>query len=141
MVRVSLRRFFRNRQGCLGCVGLLAALVFCVGTATFALDRICYAGLSKRLPLYPNAEIRLRRHNLFAEFGMGNTAMTLYTPDEPNDVRMWYGRNTGEYIRGTMENGGTIDRLALRIAQGDWDVTRDESGTGSQIILFGTCAN
>jgi hypothetical protein len=122
-------------------LGLLVGLVFCIGTTTFAIDRICYTGLSQRLPLYPNAEVRLRRHNLFTEFGMGNTALTLYTPDEPNDVQQWYGRNTGEYIRGTMENGGTIDRLALRIAQGDWDVTRDESGTGSQIILFGTCAN
>jgi hypothetical protein len=114
-------------------------LGFCVGTVTFALDRICYSGLSQRLPIYPNAEVRLRRHNLFTEFGMGNTAITLYSPDDPNDVRRWYGRQTGDYIRGTMDNGGTIDRLALRIAQGDWDVTAD--GTGSQIILFGTCAN
>ncbi|HLU12309.1 MAG TPA: hypothetical protein VK003_21705 [Oceanobacillus sp.] len=136
-----MRRFFNKHQGCLGCLGLGLALVFCVGTLTFAIDRVCYTGLSQRLPIYPNAEVRLRRHNMFSEFGMGNTAITLYSPDDPAVVRQWYGRQTGEYIRGTMDNGGMIDRLALRIAQGDWDVTRDESGTGSLIILFGTCAN
>jgi hypothetical protein len=136
-----LRRFIGRHQSCFGCLGLLAAFVFCIGTVLLAIDRVCYTSLSRRLPLYPNAEVRLRQHNLFSEFGMGNTAVILFTQDEPDTVRQWYGRITSDYLRGTQDSGNPIDRLALRLAKGQWDVTRDESGAGSQVILFGTCVN
>jgi hypothetical protein len=138
-------RQFRRRLGkhtaFLGCVGVLVALVVCVSTGSFAADRICYMGLSQRLPIYPNAEIRSRVHNLFSEFGMGNTVLTLYTPDEPDAVRSWYGQQTGTYARETLQSDNFIERLAQRWAQGQWEVSRDESGIGTQIILFGTCAS
>lgn len=137
----GIRRRLGKHTGCLGCFGLLAAMVICLTTTTFALDRVCYTGLSQRLPLYPNAEVRSRRHNMFSEFGMGNTVIVMYSPDEPDVVRSWYGRATGQYIRGTLETGTSIERLAQRLGQGQWDVTRDESGVGTQIILFGTCAS
>ena len=138
-------RQFRRRLGkhtaLLGCLGVLVALVLCLGTGTFAADRICNLGLTQRLPIYPNAEVRSRAHNLFSEFGMGNTVVTLYTPDEPDVVRSWYGQQTGTYARETLQSDDFIERLAQRWAQGQWEVGRDESGVGSQIILFGTCAS
>lgn len=134
-------RFLRKRQGCLGCIGVLVVMLLCGTITTITVDRICYTGLSQRLPIYPNAEVQRRSHNLLSEFGMGNTVIVLYSPDEPEVVQSWYGQQTGTYIRGTMQSGGFIDRVAQRIAQGDWSVTRAESGIGSQIILFGTCVN
>jgi hypothetical protein len=116
-------------------------MLLCGTITTFTVDQICYAGLSQRLPIYPDAEVQRRSHNLLTEFGMGNTVIVLYSPDEPEVVRSWYGQQTGTYIRGTMESGSFIERVAQRIAQGDWSVTRAESGSGSQIILFGTCVN
>ena len=134
-------RFFRKRRGCLGCIGVLAMMLLCGAVTSFTVDRICYAGLSQRLPIYPNAEVQMRSHNMFSEFGMGNTVIVLHSPDEPEVVRSWYAQQTGGYIRETMQSGAFIDRVAQRIAQGDWDVTREEDGNGSQILLFGTCVN
>lgn len=134
-------KFFRKNQGCLGCVGVLIIMLTCGTITTLTLDRVCYSGLSQRLPIYPDAEVEMRSHNLFTEFGMGNTVIVMHSNDEPNVVRSWYGQQTGGYLRQTMESGGFVDRIAQRLARGDWDVTREEDGDGTQIILFGTCVN
>lgn len=124
----------------LGCVIIPLAILLCGSTMVFALDRICYGNLTQRLPIYPNAEVTRRVHNLFTEFGMGNTVVTLQTLDTPEVVRSWYGVHTGDYLRESLRENTPF----FRMAQGQVDVTRDPEtpgGTGSQIILFGTCVN
>lgn len=124
----------------LGCVIIPIAIALCGSTLVFAMDRLCYGNLTQRLPLYPNAEIVRRTHNLFSEFGMGITVITMKTSDNAEAVRSWYAVNTGAYLREALRENTPF----FRMAQSQVDVTRDpesEGGTGSQIILFGTCVN
>ncbi len=130
-------RRVRLSRPVLGCLVVVVAIVLCSSTLMFATDRICYGNLSQRLPIYPNAEIKTRSHNLFTEFGMGNTVMVLTSPDDPDTVRSWYGVQTGTYLREALRNNTPF----FRMAQGQWDVTRGADGIGSQIILYGTCVN
>jgi hypothetical protein len=118
----------------LGCLVVIVAVFVCSAVTSFAADRLCYGALSQRLPLYPNATVTSRTHNLFSEFGMGNTVVTMTTSDDPTTVRNWYGRATGTYMRS--EGGGS---LFFTLARGQWDVSRGTNGEGSLIILFGTC--
>jgi hypothetical protein len=116
------------------------AIALCSGTTIFALDRLCYGNLTQRLPLYPNAEIVRRTHNLFSEFGMGITVITMKTSDDAETVRAWYAVRSGAYLREAVRENTPF----FRMAQSQVDVTRDPDspgGTGSQIILFGTCVN
>ena len=128
------------RKPAVGCLVIITAVLLCSGTSIFALDRICYGNLTQRLPIYPSATVETRSHNLFSEFGMGNTAMVLTTPDDPSTVRSWYAVHTGDYLREAVRNNSPF----FRMAQGQVDITRisdDPDETGSQIILFGTCVN
>lgn len=126
-------------RGGLGCLVIFLGILTCSGISFVAFDRICYDSLSRRLPFYPEAEIIFRTHNMLSEFGMGNTVITMHSPDEPDVVRSWYGRATGEYIRSALRSSNIITSTGLRIARADWSVVRD--GDGTQIILFGTCIN
>lgn len=120
----------------LGCLVILAAVVLCGGITFFAADRICYGNLSQRLPVYPNATVTSRTHNLFTEFGMGITVVVLDTPDTPETVRSWYAVETGSYVREALRNNTPF----FRMAQGSATINSNGSG-GSQIILYGTCVN
>lgn len=117
---------------------ILLAVILCSGVSLFAADRICYGNLTQRLPLYPNATIKSREHNLLTEFGIGNTVMVLTSPDAPDAVRSWYAVHSGAYLRQALRENAPF----FRMAQSQVDVSAnpdDPSGKGSQIILFGTC--
>jgi len=116
---------------------LMLVIILCGSATMFAADRICYGNLSQRLPIYPDATVIRRTHNWFTEFGMGNTVVVLESPDDPETVRSWYAVHTGTYLRDALDNNTPF----FRMAQGQVDVTRAQDGTGSQIILFGTCIN
>lgn len=128
-------------RGGLGCLIIVAALFICVSVSLFATDRACYAGLSRRIPIYPGATVQTRTHNLFSELGMGITVMTLYSPDDANTVRSWYGRNMGDAARETLTSSDPLLTAGMRISRADWNVARDESGSGTRIILYGNCVN
>lgn len=130
-------RFFRRGGLAFGCLWVIVAVLLCSGVTSFVVDRICYGNLSQRLPLYPNATVKSRIHNLFTEFGMGNTVFVLLSPDDPETVRSWYAAETGAYLREAIQNNTPF----FRMAQGSVEVTRSPDGEGSQIILFGTCVN
>jgi hypothetical protein len=118
----------------LGCLVVLVAIALCSGATMFAADRLCYGALSQRLPLYPNGTVISQTYNLFSAFGMGNTVVSIVTPDDQETVRNWYGAATGAYMRSS--GGGS---LFFTLARGQWDVSRGDNGEGSLIILFGTC--
>ncbi|GEM_PF-1086237 len=130
-----------SRRSALGCLMIVAAVIVCGGLLSFGLDRICVGYLPQRLPIYPNATVTFRDHNLFTEFGMGNTVLILDSPDEPDVVRAWYATQTGTFLRASLDESDPIVSIGRRIARVDWDVTRAEDGTGTQIILFTTCVN
>lgn len=121
----------------LGCLVVVVGLIILVSVLLLTTDRICHTHLTQRLPIYPNAEITMRSHNLFSEFGMGNTVVVLTTSDEPDAVRSWYAVHTGAYLREALRNNTPF----YRMAQGQVDVTRGPDGMGSQVILYGTCVN
>ncbi len=126
-----------QHRAALGCVVLLLGMFVCLGTVTFAADRICYGNLSQRLPFYPDATIKMRSHNLITEFGMGNTVVIMTTPDDPETVRAWYAVHTGSYLRESLQNNTPF----FRMSQGQVNVGANPDGEGSEIILFGTCIN
>jgi hypothetical protein len=127
--------FQRIPKPALGCGAILLLMFGCVLASFVFFDRTCYGYLSRRLPIYPGAEIVSRQHNFVSEWGVGNTVMTLYTPDAPEVVQAWYARESGGYLRQAIQSGD----WGYRMAQGDWAVAPDARGTGSQVILFGTC--
>jgi hypothetical protein len=117
---------------------VIVALMVCSGTAFVAVDRLCYGNLSQLLPIYWNATVKSRTHNFLSEFGMGNTVLILTSPDDPDTVRSWYGKQTSAYLSEARRNNPPFYHLA------HWqvDVTHnpdDPTGSSSQIILFGTC--
>jgi len=125
-----------SRRTLLGCLLIVVGLVACSGVTGFTLDRLCLNSLTNRLPIYPNAEIRVRRHNMFTEFGMGTTYMELYSSDDSQTVTGWYGRTTGDYRRDVIIEGKDP---ASGFARAQWSVVRAEDGTGSFIQLAGNC--
>jgi hypothetical protein len=130
-------KVFKRGGMAFGCLMVIVAVILCSAVTSFAVDRLCYSNLSQRLPLYPNAEVKRRVHNLFTEFGMGNTVIVLVSSDDPDTVRDWYAAETGTYVRDALRNNTPF----FRMAQGTVDVTHNPDGEGSQIILFGTCVN
>ena len=129
-------RRFRLPRPVAGCLVVVLAVIVCSTTAIFAADRICYGNLTQRLPIYPNATIKSREHNMLSEFGMGNTVVIMTSPDAPDVVRSWYAVRTGSYLRDALRNNTPF----FRMAQGQVDVTHDPANdAGSQIILYGTC--
>lgn len=131
----------RNLNGGFGCLLVIILIVICTGTITLALDNICYAGLTQRIPIYPGAEIVNEEHNMFRQFGMGNTTITLITPDDPDTVRSWYASRNGTWLRQNLQSSDPGARLLRTFSQYQFDVTEAPNGEGSQVILFGTCVS
>lgn len=136
-----IERTLERHKSLFGCLAIIVGIFLCSGVSFFAVDRVCHAALSQRLPLYPGAEVRSRTHNLFSEFGMGNTVIVLYSEDEPDVVRSFYGRAQGAYTQTAVRSRDWVTTAGLRVSRADWSVVRDSDGVGSQIILFGTCVN
>ncbi len=134
-------RFLRHLRGGLGCFFIFLCVGGCMLITVVSLDAVCYHGLSQRFTLYPEATMVYRQHNQMREWGLGNTVIEMYSPDEPTVVRAFYSRHEGAYLRASLESPFLIDQASRRLANGDWSVVRAEDGVGSQILLFGTCAN
>ncbi len=132
---------FRLSRPVLGCLVIGLAVLVCSGSAFVAIDRVCAAYLPQRLPIYPGATVAFQRHNSMTEFGMGTTVVTLLSPDPPETVRSWYGRETGTFLRESINNNDPITYLGRQIARVSWDVGRAPDGNGSQIILYAQCMN
>ncbi|MDX2161788.1 MAG: hypothetical protein SF162_10720 [bacterium] len=124
-----------------GCLAVIAAIAVCGSGMFFTLDRVCVNYLPQRLPFYPNGDVRWLRHNFITPWGVGNTVTILDTADSPDVVRAWYGRETGTFLRRIASTDEPLLIMGQRLARADWRVDRAETGGGSMITLFGTCAN
>jgi hypothetical protein len=125
-----------NKRTLGGCLAILVGLMLCMAVSVLGLDRLCYESLSRRMPIYPGAEIRVNRYNLFTSRGMGETYLELYSPDPSDVVSEWYGRTTSATLR---EAARTNDAI-YRLARSERNVRRAEDGEGALIELYGTCA-
>lgn len=133
-IKEQKKSIFRDLLHLLRGVAIVAAVMMLCSSATFfGLDRICLSELSESLPIYPGAEVRSERHSFITSFGLGETIVMLYTPDDVQTVTTWYGRNSGTAARARAQNG------VRRLSDGRFNVANDISGTGSQIILHGVC--
>lgn len=130
-----------GRRGCLGCLGIFIAMLICGSTTYLIVDRTCYAGLMQRIPMYPEAVTISLRHNMLFPWGMGTTVGVFESADEPDTVRRWYASNTRAFAQNIATSSSPIVQAQVRLTQARFDVTESVSGAGSQIILFGQCAN
>ena len=119
-----------------GCLVIVLAVVLCGGGATLVVDQLCYSTLSNRLPIYPDAEIRVERHNFFRAFGMGETYVELYTPDDGDTVGRWYGETAARYSRQAVQRND----FTYRLASAERSFRRAEDEVGTFIQLYGACA-
>ncbi len=110
----------------------------CTTVTTLGLDAMCYNDLSQRLPIYPGARITLERYSFLRRYGMGETLIILDSDDPEATVRDWYGREQGRVAQRIRQDGNL--RLFYGFSNATASVTTAEDGTGSQIILSGTCA-
>ncbi len=123
-----------GRQALVYSLAITAAMLLCVGGTVVALDSMCYSVLTRRLPVYPDADVTLLRYNFARAFGMGETVLVLETADPPDVVRQWYGQAFGAAARAAQDNHDPLFNLATSA----FSITAAESG-GSQIVLSGVC--
>lgn len=116
---------------------ITAAMLLCIGGTAAAIDGMCYSVLTRRLPVYPDAEVTLLRYNFVRAFGMGETVMVLETADPPDTVRQWYGQSFGAAARAAQENHDPF----FNLASSAYSITASEDGGGSQIVLSGVCGS
>lgn len=131
----------RNWRPVVGCLVVIAVMFACIVGSIVGINGVCTAYLPQRLPYYPGAEVVREIHNFMSPWGMGNTVATLYSTDDPETVRSWYGVQTGTFLRNALQNPTPITDLGRQLARVDVSITRAEDGVGTQIILFGTCLN
>lgn len=119
----------------IGSAAVLLVMVLCVVVTTLALDGTCLADMEPRLPRYPNATVVLEQHNFLTQFGMGESVLMLHSDDDVATVRDWYGRTIGAiYAEMQKENVRTFGKTNYTVGQ-------SETGSGTQIILYGRCGS
>ena len=130
----------RQSPGCrrmiLGTLVVILALVLCVVVVSIGVDRTCVNDLKPRLPIYPNTTVKLQQHNFLTQFGMGESVMILHSDDPVEVVRDWYSKTVGAIVYADVQKG-TIRHMGRT----NWTVGPEETGTGSQIILYGYCGS
>ena len=97
------------------------------------IDGLCVADVGPRLPFYAGATITSESNSMFRRFGMGETVIIMYSPEDYQTVTGWYGRTIGAKIK---EN---LDKGLRQFGSTNWSVGRAEDGSGSQIILYSRC--
>ena len=130
----------RSSPGCrrmlIGTVIVAVAMMLCIGVTTIVVDGACYSDMEGRLPIYPNATIKLQQHNFFRQFGMGESVMILHSDVAVEVVRNWYSSTVGGAVYEDVQRG-TIRHMGRT----NWTVGPDEGDVGSQIILYARCGS
>lgn len=131
----------RDWRPALGCLVVFGAIFACVLLSIVGINGVCLGYLPQRLPYYPGARVDSEGYNFITPWGMGNTVASLYSTDDPETVRSWYGVQTGNFLREAVRNPTPVTDLGRQVARVDFDITRDADGVGTRILLFGTCLN
>lgn len=126
-----------NAPGCrrmlIGTLIVTVIMFSCLVVSVIGIDGLCVADVGPRLPFYAGATITSERNTMFRRFGMGETIIILYSPDDNQTVTGWYGRTVGAKLK---EN---LDKGLRQFGSTRWTVGLAEDGTGSQIILYSRC--
>jgi hypothetical protein len=126
----------RRQRGCWFSMLIIVGLILlCGGVTTLVVDWTCYSNIAPRLPSYPNAKVVSEEHNLLRPFGMGMTQIILFTPDDIDTVRSWYGRAIGEAAKNFIQN------RTGSMGEASWDLDTPPDGKGTQITLYSRCAS
>ena len=128
----------REAPGCrrmiVGTLAVMLAIVLCITTVVIGVNGSCVADLAPRLPIYPNATVKLQQHNFLTQFGMGESVMILHSDDAVETVRDWYSRTVGAIVYADVQKGNV-----RHMGRTNWTVDESPEGKGSQIILYGYC--
>ena len=130
-----------SRRGCFGCLGILLGMIVCGSIVYISVDRVCYTGITRRVPVYPEATQVWLTHNMLFEWGMGTTVATYESDNDPETVRRFYANNLRAFTQNDASSRNPLVSAYVRLTQARFDVTEAQDGTGSQIILYGVCAN
>jgi hypothetical protein len=129
------RRTRRAGRLTTGCLVVVLAATLCIGVTGFTFDRLCSSNLSQLIPFYPGSQMISERHSFLTMYGIGETVVILHSDDDPNVVNSWYGRTMGGFRRRSIQE--TI--IGAQLVRGNFSVTGDVGGQGTQIILYGNC--
>lgn len=110
---------------------LILAGFACVLSMVAAADELCHRDISRRQPLYPNAEIVERHYDFIRPRAIGTTTLILSTPDDEETVRQWMREVTLDLLQREAFNG---------LATVMWDTEPDPDGSGTRIRLYSECA-
>jgi hypothetical protein len=123
-----------TNKGCKGLItwfiSLFVLAAICLSTMVIAADMICKSNVEQWLPYYPNAEVVSIEHDFLRARAMGETWVTLASPDDAETVRQFYRDHTIAVMR-----EGTLRGWAIT----DWHVDSNPDGNGSIIRLYSTC--
>jgi len=126
----------RQPRGCrrslLSLVGIVGAIILCVGGTTLGLDGACVADVAPRMVFYPGAKVVSENYTFFREFGMGETGIVLHSDDDPEKVRSWYAVTISDILK-QRGSAGTFGAVK-------WLVQASDDGKGSDIALYSKCA-
>lgn len=107
-------------------VGIAVLLTIVIGL----IDQRCAADTDRWMPLYPGAEIVSQRYTFLRARGMGETQMTLRTPDDQQTVSNWYMQHTQSEANIDPDRG--LATTSVRVVE--------HPDGGAQISLFSECA-
>jgi hypothetical protein len=128
-------RPYSYRRVLAGCLIIAFAIFLCTSVSLLGINQVCINNLNRLLPFYPGSRVVSERHNFISSFGMGETVIELYAPENYKVVTAWYGRTVGAYMRERLQTGG------INLGDGNWAVTEAEDGVGSQVLLYAKCVN
>jgi hypothetical protein len=130
---------FVNRPTTLrGCLVILVAVLVCVGTGVFAVDRYCLSALNWRIPVYPNAVLVSQQPTLLSANGMGQTVNIYRAAAPQTEVSAWYNRAIGSKA---VEASKRDDLTGYyRYTGVSYTVnTASDDANASQIVLVSSC--
>lgn len=112
-------------------VVIILVIFACSGIGVGVVNYACISSATTWLPLYPGAEVVSDKHTFISTFGMGETLVTLYTPDDEPTVYRWYAVAVREVSQ---------QKNPQRIARTRWATAVAEDGKGTLITLYSACA-
>src|SRR5687767_9731830 len=117
------------RQSLTSILFMTALIAGCFGGIIAAADQVCVSNAKTWIPRYPGSKVIEEEYGFVRPFGMGTTSQVLYSEDDENTIRQWYGATR----RAAGRDGAKRGFNAV-----SWRVEPADSG-GSYIYLNSKC--
>ncbi len=112
---------------------LILFSILCMGSMVLVADEMCHRNITRRQPLYPDAQRIEHNYNFLRSQGMGITRMTLETDDDEETVREWMRQVALELLEA--EAFGGIATVSWR-----YEAISEDADSGTRIYLYSECA-